>query len=378
MRSGFVVRTRVIHGLLASGLGLGLMVTAPIDGAVTPGWRQAAPGYSFSFPRDHASHPDYRLEWWYYTGNLSTAEGHRFGYQLTFFRVGVNYRPDNPSRWAVRDLFMTHLAISDLNGSRHYFAERFNRAGPGWARAAADTYHVWNQGWEVRLDSRGSHCLRAADEAIGLDLTLDPGKAPVLHGEGGYSRKGSDPGNASNYYSLTRMPTRGTIRVNGESARVEGLSWMDHEFGTTFLDKQQTGWDWFSIQLEDGRDIMLFELRRSDGSADPHSGGTLLDARGGCAPIGAASFKMGPSRPWRSAATGASYPLEWRIDIGHKLELTVRSALEDQELRPELSGIAYYEGAVNVEGTDGGKPVRGRGYLEMTGYAGSPMGTLLQ
>ncbi len=359
------------------------MLVIPLA-AIAPGvplattWRQAAPGYSLNFPRDHASHPEYKLEWWYYTGNLSAASGDRFGYQLTFFRIGLNYRPDNPSRWAVRDLFMAHFAISDITGRRYRFAERFNRAGPGWAGASIDAYRVWNEGWEAKLEAGGQHRLKAADDDIGLDLTLDPGKLPVLHGDRGFSRKGSDPGNASIYYSLTRLPTRGTIYIGTKRAEVEGLSWMDHEFGTTFLEKGQIGWDWISLQLQDGRDLMLYSIRRTDGSMDPHSSGTIVDSRGGYAPIHADGFTMEPARRWRSRATGASYPLEWHIDVGHKLDLTVRSVLEDQEARSAQTGIVYYEGAVTVEGTDDGKPVRGRGYLEMTGYSGAPMGTLLQ
>ncbi len=335
-------------------------------------WRQAEPGYPWEFPRDHRSHPEYRIEWWYYTGNLSAEHGRRFGYQLTFFRVGADYKPANPSRWAVRDLFMAHLAVSDIDGGRFRFAELLNRGGPGWAGADPDAYRVWNEGWEARLDPDGDHRLRASGGGIGVDLALGSGSPPVLHGARGYSRKGAAPGNASEYYSLTRMPTRGQLTVDGKQFAVRGASWMDHEFGTSFLESGQTGWDWFSLQLEDGRDLMLFQLRRADGSRDPHSGGTLVDASGAAWPLGAADFELVAGRAWKSTGSGGAYPVEWLVRIpGKNLRLEVRAALDDQELRTAGStGVAYYEGAVTAAGAAG---VRGRGYLEMTGYAGAPI-----
>ncbi len=323
-------------------------------------WRQAQPGYAFQFPLDHRSHPEYRIEWWYYTGNLRAGDGRRFGYQLTFFRVGVDYSPANPSRWAVRDLFMAHLAVSDIDGGRFRFSELLNRAGPGWAGADAETYRVWNEGWEARLDPAGDHRLRASADGIGVDLTLAPGKPPVLHGERGYSRKGPSAGNASEYYSLTRMPTRGQLTVDGRQFDVQGASWMDHEFGTSFLEGGQTGWDWFSLQLEDGRDLMLFQLRLADGSRSPYSSGTLVDSSGGASPLRADEFELLPGRAWKSPASGYSYPLEWLVRIpGKNLHLTVRAALDDQELRTTRStGVTYYEGAVTAQ--------HALGYLEMT------------
>jgi predicted secreted hydrolase len=353
----------------ASLLSAGLLHAPPETG----GWRQAEPGYRFRFPSDHASHPEYKIEWWYYTGNVAAANGRRFGYQLTFFRMGLDYEPVNPSRWAVRDLFMAHMAVSDIAGGRFHFAELLNRAGPGWAGAETSAYRVWNQGWEARLDSGGSHVLRASEGGIGLDLVLEPGGAPVPQGEAGYSRKGVEAGNASEYYSLTRMPTRGLLRVDGAEFEVSGASWMDHEFGTSFLEPAQVGWDWFSLQLDDGRDLMLFQLRRSDGARDPHSSGTLVEGPRIVAPLAAPDFELVPDRKWKSSASGAEYPLEWSVRVPKRqLDLRVRAAIDDQELRtPQSTGVSYYEGAVVV--TDAtGRPC-GRGYLEMTGYAGAPI-----
>jgi predicted secreted hydrolase len=344
-------------------------------------WRQAAPGYAFAFPRDHVSHPDYKVEWWYYTGNLAASDGHRYGYQLTFFRVGVDPSPKNPSRWAVRDLFMTHLAVTDVDGARYAYRERLNRAGVGWAGAATDAYRVWNEDWEARLDpATGRHALAASEDGLGVDLDLEPLKPPALEGERGYSRKGSDPGNASNYYSLTRVATKGSVTVDGRRVPVEGLSWMDHEFGTSFLEPGQVGWDWFSIQLDDGTDLMIFQLRRADGSRDPHSSGTAVDASGATTAIAPGSFDLAPGATWRSPETGGAYPTSWRVTVpGRGLDLTVRAAVDDQELRTAKStGVAYWEGAVVVEGTRDGRPVGGRGYLEMTGYSGQTMGALFQ
>ncbi len=358
-----------------------LLSTSLLLAQVSAPWREAAPGYTFAFPRDHVSHPEYKIEWWYYTGNLATADGHRYGYQLTFFRIGIDAKPKNPSRWAVRDLFMTHLAVTDVDGGAFHYTERMNRAGAGWAGASADEYRVWNDDWEARLDpATGRHLLSASENGLGVALELEPLKQPVLHGTHGYSQKGSDAGNASNYYSLTRVKTRGTVTVDGREAAVEGLSWMDHEFGTSFLEPEQRGWDWFSIQLDDGPDLMLFQLRRVDGSRDVHSSGTFVDAGGATTPIAPGAFDLASGARWTSPATGARYPVEWRVTVpGRALDLTVRAAVDDQELRTERStGVSYWEGSVTVEGTRDGRPVRGRGYLEMTGYAAESMGALLQ
>jgi predicted secreted hydrolase len=337
-------------------------------------WRQALPGYVFEFPRDHASHPDYKIEWWYYTGNLASG-GKRFGYQLTFFRVGVEPQPKNPSRWAVRDLFMTHFAITDLSGKQYRFTERMNRAGAGWAGSESSHYRVWNQDWEARIDAEGRHQLRASDPDMRIALVLSEGKRPVVHGAQGVSQKGDAPGNASHYYSLTRMPTGGTLSLGGKTYAVEGESWMDHEFGTSFLERDQVGWDWFSLQLDDGSDLMLFQLRRAGGSLDRHSSGTWIGPDGKSAALGGSDFTLRRGDTWRSEASGARYPVAWELEVPrHDMRLRLSTRVENQELRTEQStGVTYWEGAVEVQGTRAGRPVRGRGYLEMTGYAGQAM-----
>jgi predicted secreted hydrolase len=213
---------------------------------------------------------------------------------------------------------------------------------------------------------------------VSLDLTLDEGKPPVRHGAGGYSRKGSSEGNASYYYSLTRMPTRGALTVRGRTYLVDGVSWMDHEFGTTFLESTQTGWDWFSIQLDDASELMMSRLRSRTGPADARSSGTVVDAGGRSRTLAGAAFALVPGRLWRSDATGARYPVEWQVSVpGERLALRVRAAVDAQELSGLASGVAYWEGAIDVEGARDGRPLRGRGYLEMTGYAGRPMGEVM-
>lgn len=336
-------------------------------------WKFATAGYRFEFPRDHASHPDYKIEWWYYTGNVKTREGRRFGYQVTFFRVGVNYAPANPSTWALRDLHMAHLAVSDATGRRYRFAEKLSRSGPGLSGAAADRYDTWNEDWHAGLNDRGQHVMRAASRHAGVDLVLDEGKPPVIHGINGISQKGAQPGNASHYYSLTRMPTRGTLTLDGERFEVSGESWMDHEFGTSFLEPEQRGWDWFSIQLNDGRDLMLYQLRRGDGSRDPRSSGTLVDRSGKGVHLTNEQFTLTEGRARFTSRNGAVYPLAWTVRVpSRQLELHVTTPIDDQELTLLPStGIAYWEGMIDVAGRSGGAAVTGQGYLEMTGYHGS-------
>ena len=371
-RFRFLVSVVVIPGTLVQG--------PPED---PDGWKQAAPSYVLEFPRDHASHPDYKIEWWYYTGNLRASDGRRFGYQVTFFRVGVERTPASPSRWAVRDLYMAHLALTDLDRRRHFVAERLNRAGVGWAGASPETLDVWNEDWRVALEGE-THGIRAMatdpGNGFGVELSLTPVKPPVRHGRNGFSQKGSHAGNASHYYSLTRLRTAGQILVDGETLEVEGTSWMDHEFGTSFLEPSQQGWDWFSVQLDDGTDLMVYVLRQQDGGRDPRSSGTLIDPSDVVTPLRVGDYRLVPGRVWTSPTSGARYPVQWRIEVpGAQLALEVEAAVDAQELHTERStGVIYWEGAVMVSGSRAGRPVTGRGYLEMTGYAGQPLSEVLR
>ena len=356
------------------------MVASPASQEASE-WRQATPERPLVFPADHASHPEYRVEWWYYTGHLDTKDGRRFGYQVTFFRVGIDREPKNPSRWAVRDLFMTHLAVTDVDRERHFVDERLNRAGVGWAGARTDRLEVWNEDWKLQSDADAQVLnLTSRDRSFGVSLRLDEDRRPVLHGRDGFSQKGSDTGNASHYYSLTRMPTEGQVTIGGEVLDVKGLSWMDHEFGSSFLEPSQRGWDWFSLQLDDGSDLMVYMLRQDGRVAHPQSSGTWVTRDFEVSHLGVDDFRLVPGRVWTSPSSGGRYPVEWRVDVpGIGLTLDVRAVVDEQELDTARStGVTYWEGAVDVIGTRDGRPLKGRGYLEMTGYVGQPMSAVLR
>ena len=341
-------------------------------------WATATEPREFSFPADHGAHDDFRIEWWYYTGNLVTEQGHRFGYQLTFFRTGVQRDPENPSKWVVRDLYTGHFALSDLKGRRHRSAQQSRRAGVGMAGAAAGRLEVWNGRWRAE-EQDGKHRLTAEEDGFAIDLSLAPGKGIVLQGDNGLSQKGAAEGNASYYYSMPRMPTEGTVTVDGETFAVTGDSWMDHEFSTSFLEPGQRGWDWLSLQLDDGSELMLYQMRRSDGTADPYSSGTLVGPDGERTELAASDFQLTPGRTWRSPETGAEYPVEWRVEVEPLgLSLRVEAAFDAQEMATEATtGIAYWEGAVDVSGTRRDQAVTGRGYLELTGYTETELGSML-
>lgn len=347
-----------------------LSVTEALGGGDTPGFAQALGPRAFSFPADHGPHPDYRIEWWYFTGNLETQEGRRFGYELTFFRTAL--APEaagRESRWGTRQVYSAHFALSDIAGGRFHAFQRFSREAVGLAGAQAQPFRVWLEDWSAR--SEGQEALpirlRASEGDIAMELVLDSSKPPVLHGEGGLSRKGGAPGNASYYYSLTRMPTSGTVRVAGQTFAVGGLSWMDREWSTSTLEEGQVGWDWFSLQLEDGREVMFYRLRRQDGTADPHSSGTLVMADGRTRHLALADVRLDVLGYWQSPLDGTRYPSRWRLSIpGEGLELEIVPYMPNQEL--DLA-VRYWEGAVQASGTADGLPITGQGYVELTGYA---------
>jgi predicted secreted hydrolase len=333
-------------------------------------FRQALPGYVFAFPRDHYAHEEFRTEWWYYTGHLRSAVGEEFGYQVTFFRSGLADAQANPSRWAARHLYLAHFAVSDISRKAFRFFERVNRAGLGQAGAGSAEFRVWVGDWEVRGDGMRQR-LRAAEGDHAIDLTLQSKKAPVIHGENGINQKGEGRGHASHYYSLTRLQTEGTLTVRGKKHAVTGLSWMDHEFGSTQLSSDQVGWDWFSLQLDDGSELMLYAIRKTDGRPDPHSAGTRVAADGRVDRLTQRDFTIEVLDRWTSPRSKGTYPMKWRLTappIG--LDLAVTPAFPDQELDTAKSTqVVYWEGAVRAAGTLSGKPVTAQGYVELTGYA---------
>jgi predicted secreted hydrolase len=343
-----------------------LLLVTPL----TAQYRAALPGYRYQFPRDHFSHPDFQTEWWYYTGNVKSADGHRFGFELTFFREGVDRDPTRTGAWAIHDLYVAHLALSDLDGRRFYRAERTNRAGPGLAGASEAEDRVWNGNWEVRWQD-GDQKLQAVDDRFELQFTLHSEKVPVIHGENGVSQRAAGRGRGSHYISLTRLATRGRIRLLGKDLDVEGLAWMDHEFFTHQLEDDQVGWDWLSVQLDDNTELMLFRIRRKDGSVDPYSAGTFVDARGERTPLHAREFALQPAGDtWTSAVTRAVYPVHWKISVPKlAIDLEVLTPLPEQEMASGTKLLPnYWEGAVMLSGRKGSSAMRGSGYLEMTGY----------
>lgn len=337
------------------------------------GFRLAVPPYDFQFPIDHASHPTYRIEWWYYTGHLRAGE-RRFGYELTFFRLGLPAAPGKPgSAWRANHLMFRHLTLTDENGRRFLTDEKSERAALDLAGADSTRYLVWIGNDYAGLEAdRRTHRLVGAAKDFQLDLRLTPEKPPVIHGERGVSQKSAGAGNASHYYSLTRLATRGRLVLGRDTLAVEGRSWMDHEFSSDRLRDTHTGWDWFSVQLSDGRDLMLYRLRLKGGGLEPMSSGTLVEADGRTSSVRFADFDTGPTGEWKSPRTGARYPSGWLVRVPRAgLELRLEPTVQDQELWVQsMGGLAYWEGSVRVTGTSAGKPVTGEGYVELTGYAG--------
>ncbi len=327
----------------------------------------ALPGYRYEFPRDHFNHPEYQTEWWYYTGNLRSRNGHRFGFELTFFRQGVS-RTLSPSPWYVHDLYMAHLALSDVSGGRYYEAERLNRAGPGIAGIDAAAGAIWNGNWQTRI-SENAHSLRGTGENFSFELNVVPQKRPVIQGIDGVSQKAEGAGHASHYISFTRMKTVGTVELNGTPYEVDGDTWMDHEFFSDSVSGDEVGWDWLSIQLNDNTELMLYRLRHKDGSVDPYSSGTYVDSQGKTLHLTLRDFSMTPAgATQKSPQTGATYPVAWSVTVPElKLQIDISTPLKNQEFVSRF-GPSYWEGAIDVTGRHEDKPVHGDGYLEMTGY----------
>lgn len=339
----------------------------PSTGAKRPGgaWRPALPGYVYAFPRDHAAHPEYQTEWWYYTGHLMAGDERRYGFELTFFRVGLRRQPRSRSAWALRDVYFAHFALTDESRRQFRVADAISRGALGMAGALTDRYHVWIDDWHATLDEE-THHLRAARSEWALDLRLRSTKPPVVHGIDGVSRKAKGRGRASHYYSLTRLEGSGELRLGEERLAVAAQAWMDHEWGSNQLSPEQVGWDWFSLQLDDGRELMLYLMRRRDGSVEPVSSGTLVAPDGSARHLRLEEFNVTATGDWKSPTTGGLYPSGWRVRVPiANLELSLTPTLPDQEVVPRgTAGIAYWEGAVRVTGN-----AAGVGYVELTGYA---------
>lgn len=334
---------------------------ANVLGEAPASFRQVTGPQPLSFPDDHAAHPEYRSEWWYFTGNLEDADGRELGFQFTLFRFGQEPGAAVDSAWASDQLWMAHLALSDLSTQRFFQAERFSRSALGLAGATEQRW--WLRDWLAEATEDGWQ-LRAGTPEFGLDLTLDLNRPIVLQGDQGYSQKGPDRGNASRYYSATRLAAEGRVRLGDQWLMADGLAWLDREWGSGQLAEDVAGWDWFSLHLDDERDLMLYRLRHPDGSASEFSAGILVQPDGQARVLSADDFSAIPLSFWRDPA-GVRWPLTWEVEVPQaNLALSVEAAFEQQLWR---QSVHYWEGSVRVRPARGGAPI-GRGYLELSGY----------
>jgi len=360
----------------------------------TAGYARAIARSEWKFPDDHGPHPEFQTEWWYFVGNLDASDGRHFGYELTFFRraitpttaCGVCGVSARESDWATNQIYFAHFAISDIKANDHFSTERFSRGAAGLAGGAGNPFRVWIENWSVaqipnpksqdptsNIQLPTSNFQLTAHDAghgtldIGLDLTMRATKPPTLHGENGLHQKPEQIGNASYYVSLTRMDSAGELTVNGQTFKVTGLTWMDHEFSTAVLGADDVGWDWFAIQLSDQRELMFYQIRRKDGSTESLSSGTLVERDGTTRHITKDDVQLQALEQWKSSYSRATYPARWTLSIpSANLTLTITPFMTDQEMHVS---IIYWEGAVQISGTSNGQPVRGVGYVELTGYA---------
>ncbi len=353
-------------------------------------WKKAIDMRAWSFPGDHGNHQEYRTEWWYFTGNLTDERGNRYGYQLTFFRQGIDSSEISvPSQskknpWSVQNVYFAHFALTDVKNNLFRHFNMTSRAGPGLAYADTKGMNLWVLNWSAKMETISFEKtpflkevinLRARHKDVEINLELNPEKQAVLHGKNGLSRKGPEKGQSSYYYSFTDLKTKGSIKTGSskEFINVRGVSWFDHEFGSNQLSFEQTGWDWFGIRLSDGRDLMVYFLRKKDGSIEATSSGTLVEKNGSWRSIGLADIEVKILEKWKSPKTGSTYPAKWHIRVPSvQIDLVLFPQIANQELITEVPvGITYWEGAVEGKGTSGGKPVVVEGYVELTGYSGS-------
>jgi len=342
------------------------------DGQASGSFARALTPNAVQFPRDLGPHEEYQTEWWYYTGNLETVDGRPFGYQFTIFRRSLASAldvslPTNPSAWRGNQVYLAHFTISDIANEEFYAAERFSREAGGLAGARAEPYRVWLENWSVEEVASGQVRLQAQTDEVALDLLLYETLPPLLHGDGGLSQKGAEAGNASYYYSIVQQETAGELIVEDETFAVTGLSWKDHEYSTSALSPGSEGWDWFSLQLDDGSALMLFQIRHTDGTLEPASSGSFIHPDGTVERLELGDWRLDVLDSWTSPSSEAEYPSAWRLSLPElDLSLQGEAMMPNQELN--LSTV-YWEGAVAFEGDRAGQPVEATGYIEMTGYA---------
>ena len=382
VQKGFV-SCRFFHGhpiCSAAGGIFKMVVTAVlVFGLISPaglgaeGWKEATTPRQWTFPRDHGSHPEYRTEWWYFTGNLQDDRRNRYGYQLTFFRYGLALRPKRPvNAWSIRDVYLAHFALTDGGRNAFHYAERVSRAGPGLAGVKGQGMNVRVLGWSAAMEGTRID-LKASHGAMTLTLRLTPAKPVVFHGERGLSKKGPGAGEASFYYSFTDLKTEGTIGAPGMGApeAVSGTSWFDHEFGSNQMTQDKAGWDWFALRLSDGRYLMVYSLRKKDGTVEKESSGTLVERDGTSRRLRLSDIETTVLSYWKSGKSAGRYPAALRVRIpGASIDVTVNPIVAGQELVTTAAApITYWEGAVSGSGTSRGKEVAVEGYVELTVYA---------
>jgi predicted secreted hydrolase len=344
------------------------------DGDDATGFARAmTPPDYFVFPADHSVHPDFRTEWWYFTGNVFDDDRNHYGFELTVFRIGATPgRPARESRLAATEVWMAHLAVTDTARRAFQVAERLSRGAPGLAGAADESDGTANrvvlQVEDFRVTFTGDTVsLRAHDPGFGIELELSGLSRIVPQGENGLDPKGPEPGNASYYFSAPRLAVRGELGSAGaDSVAVEGSAWMDREWSTSALAPDLAGWDWFALQLDDGRDLMFYRLRRNDGGTSEFSGGSIATPGGSISRLDAEAVELTATRSWTSPATGVRYPVEWQLRVPDEgLDLRIEPRLDAQEID---ESVRYWEGAVSVGGTAPAGPIAGVGYLELAGY----------
>jgi predicted secreted hydrolase len=357
-----------------------ISVAEAMGGGDDEGYLRAMGPREFVFPDDHGAHPGFRTEWWYYTGNVFTEEGRQFGYQFTIFRSQLN-PPDSGevgtaqgSDWNTDQLYLGHFAISDVQEENHVFDERYSRGAAGLAGAQVEPYEVWLEDWSIeRIDTQNSddknfpvRLSATMEDGSAINFVVTPDKPLTLQGEEGFDKKGPEEGNASYYLSFTRMDTEGTVTLDGQEFEVDGQSWMDHEWSTSALDREQEGWDWFSLQLSNGYDLMYYQLRNRDGSVSAFTTGSLVGPNGEKTTITPEDVNLEVLDRWESPHSGANYPSKWVMEIpGQNIRLELATLFDDQEM--DVS-VRYYEGTLKVGGTMNGEEISGQGFIEMTGY----------
>ncbi len=357
---------------------LSILIALPLTAAESEEYLAVTGPCNLEFPKDHGAHPGYRTEWWYYTGNLRSKNGRQFGFQLTFFRSQVSPPgnekkwPDRTSAWRTSQVYLAHAALSDVGGKVHLHAEDVSRAALGMAgvHQTSNSTTVFLRNWSTRIEA-GLHVLTMDSDGFAFKLEFEPIKPPVLHGDRGYDIKGSTPERASCYYSFTRLGGQGEVKIGDETVAVTGQAWMDHEFSTASLEPGINGWDWFSLQLSDSSEIMVYVFRTKTGGIHAASSGTYIRPDSTVQKLANEDIRVEVLDTWQSKQSNARYPVRWRLRIAPlAIDLKVDAKFVNQEMRTlDSTGVTYWEGAVSIAGTRNNRPVAGDGYVELTGYA---------